>query len=298
MNQVEFNTFLTNQSKATEVHADLFSDGSLMCGHYDNNTVHVYREDGLLHRLDYSGDTIVKHDAKPVWNIYELCSASKHFAKTTDYDFATVISGMSDFTFNFSPREVIDGEASSLPKREELKISVANQDALAKIRGEFHNVIELIEDQNLELQFLIEDSLAKSKTKTEIAFNGDKVPHYEVCALRSHVMTSFEEDDPNYKFADLALELKTAFWCLENTYLNASKRDFIDGKFDASPEIFYSKDNFVKLLDECRRKSHEHNEDCSFSTELINEGCSLSTELIDQVFDTIEEMADTFMTAC
>lgn len=298
MNQVEFNTFLTNQSKATEVHADLFSDGSLMCGHYDNNTVHVYREDGLLHRLDYSGDTIVKHDAKPVWNIYELCSASKHFAKTTDYDFATVISGMSDFTFNFSPREVIDGEASSLPKREELKISVANQDALAKIRGEFHNVIELIEDQNLELQFLIEDSLAKSKTKTEIAFNGDKVPHYEVCALRSHVMTSFEEDDPNYKFADLALELKTAFWCLENTYLNASKRDFIDGKFDASPEIFYSKDNFVKLLDECRRKSHLHNEDCSFSTELINEGCSLSTELIDQVFDTIEEMADTFMTAC
>lgn len=298
MNQVEFNTFLANQSKATEVHADLFSDGSLMCGHYDNNTVHVYREDGLLHRLDYSGDTIVKHDAKPVWNIYELCSASKHFAKTTDYDFATVISGMSDFTFNFSPREVIDGEASPLPKREELKISVANQDALAKIRGEFHNVIELIADQNLEIQFLIEDSLAKNKTKTEIAFNGDKVPHYEVCALRSHVMTSFEEDDPNYKFADLALELKTAFWCLENTYLNASKRDFIDGKFDASPEIFYSKDNFVKLLDECRRKSHEHNEDCSLSTELINEGCSLSTELIDQVFDTIEEMADTFMTAC
>lgn len=287
MNQVEFNTFLTNQSKATEVHADLFSDGSLMCGHYDNNTVHVYREDGLLHRLDYSGDTIVKHDAKDVWNIYELCSASKHFAKTTDYDFATVISGMSDFTFNFSPREVIDGEASSLPKREELKISVANQDALAKIRGEFHNVIELIEDQNLEFQFLIEDSLAKNKTKTEIAFNGDKVPHYEVCALRSHVMTAFEEDDPNYKFADLALELKTAFWCLEHTYLNASKRDFIEGKFDEIPEIFYSKENFAKLLDECRRKSHEH-----------NEGCSLSTEFIDQVFNTIEEMADTFMTAC
>ncbi|WP_273978102.1 hypothetical protein [Vibrio parahaemolyticus] len=287
MNQVEFNTFLTNQSKATEVHADLFTDGSLMCGHYDNNTVHVYREDGLLHRLDYRGDTIVKHDAKAVWNIYELCSARKHFAKTTDYDFATVISGMSDFTFNFSPREVIDGEASSLPKREELKISVANQDALAKIRGEFHNVIELIADQNLEIQFLIEDSLAKNKTKTEIAFNGDKVPHYEVCALRSHVMTAFEEDDPNYKFADLALELKTAFWCLENTYLNASKRDFIEGKFDESPEIFYSKENFAKLLDECRRKSHEH-----------NEGCSLSTEFIDQVFNTIEEMADTFMTAC
>ncbi|MBC5853231.1 hypothetical protein H8Q88_20340 [Vibrio metschnikovii] len=287
MNQVEFNTFLINQSKATEVHADLFSDGSLMCGHYDNNIVHVYREDGLLHRLDYIGDTIIKHDAKDVWNIYELCSASKHFAKTTDYDFATVISGMSDFTFNFSPREVIDGETNSLPKREELKISVANQDALAKIRGEFHNVIELIEDQNLELQFLIEDSLAKNKTKTEIAFNGDKVPHYKVCALRSHVMTALEEDDLNYKFADLVLELKSAFWCLEHTYLNASKRDYIDGKFDESHEIFYSKEQFVKLLDECRRKSHEHNEDCS-----------LSTEFIDQVFNTIEKMADTFMTAC
>ncbi|WP_366534035.1 hypothetical protein [Vibrio parahaemolyticus] len=287
MNQVEFNTFLANQSKSTEVHADLFSNGSLMCGHYDNNTVHVYLEDGLLHRLDYNGDTIVKYDAKPVWNIYELCSASKHFAKTTDYDFATVISGMCDFTFNFSPREVIDGEASSLPKREELKISVANQDALAKIRGEFHNVIELIAEKNFDLQFLIDDSFAKDRTKTEIAFNGDKVPHYEVCALRSHVMTALEEDDLNYKFADLVLELKTAFWCLEHTYLNASKRDFIDGKFDESPEIFYSKEHLVKLLDECRRKSLEH-----------SEGCSLSTELIDQVFNTIEEMADAFMTAC
>ncbi|KAA1253119.1 hypothetical protein F0M16_19455 [Vibrio cholerae] len=287
MNQVEFNTFLSNQSKAKEVHADLFSDGSLMCGHYDNNIVHVYREDGLLHRLDYSGDTIVKHNAKAVWNIHELCSASKHFAKTTDYDFATVISRMTDFTFNFSPREVIDGEASPLPKREDLKISVASKDALAKIRGEFHNVIQLIACQNLDLQFLIDDSFAKDRTKTEIAFNGDKVPHYELCALRSHVMTALEEGDQNYKLADLVLELKTAFWCLENTYLNASKREFIDGKFDASSELFYSKENFAKRLDECRRKSHEHNEDCS-----------LSTELIDQVFNTIEEMADTFMTAC
>ncbi len=287
MNQSEFNTFLMNQAIATEVHADLFCDGTLMCGHIDRHTIHVYKENDLLHRLVFDEDTIVSHDAEAVWDIYKLCSARRHFAKDTSYEFATIITGMSDISFNFSPTEIIKEEKSNpLPKREDLKLSIADKDVLTKIRGEFHNVIETITEDDLDLSFLIDDSCAVEHGASTVAFAGNTVPVYDVVAIRSHIMSALDEGDNNYTFGDLVLELKQSFYCLERFYLNACKREWLGNDFDTSPEIYYSKDSFTESI----------NELCSRALKLAD-SCTFSPEIIERTFKTIQEMADTYMTA-